>query len=65
MHLQHLGHPIIGDSRYGDRAVNQAAAEKGVRMLMLHASRLVIPLPSGEELDVQAPMPPAWNKLRG
>ena len=65
VHLQHLGHPIIGDSRYGDKAANHAAAEKGVRMLMLHASRLVIPLPGGEELDVQAPMPPAWNKLRG
>src|SRR5699024_7168781 len=59
--LQYLGHTIIGDYRYGDRAVNPAAAEKGVRMLMLHDSRLVIPLLSGEELDVQAPMPPAWN----
>lgn len=42
-----------------------AAAEKGVRMLMLHACRLVVPLPDGEVLDVHAPMPPAWNKLRG
>lgn len=63
--LQHLGHPIIGDSRYGNPAANRAAAEKGVRMLMLHACRLVVPLPDGEVLDVHAPMPPAWNKLRG
>ena len=65
VHLQHLGHPIIGDSRYGKPAANRAAAEKGVRMLMLHACRLVVPLPDGEVLDVHAPMPPAWNKLRG
>lgn len=64
VHLQHLGHPIIGDSRYGNPGANRAAAEKGVRMMMLHASRLVVPLPDGEVLDVQAPMPPAWNKLR-
>lgn len=65
VHLQHLGHPIIGDSRYGNPAANRAAAEKGVRMLMLHACRLVVPLPDGEVLDLHAPMPPAWNKLRG
>lgn len=63
--LQHLGHPIIGDSRYGNPDANRVAAEKGVRMLMLHACRLVVPLPDGEVLDVHAPMPPAWNKLRG
>ncbi|WP_296215300.1 pseudouridine synthase [uncultured Corynebacterium sp.] len=63
--LRHLGHPIIGDSRYANPAANRAAAEKGVRMLMLHACRLVVPLPDGEVLDVHAPMPPAWNKLRG
>lgn len=63
--LQYLGHPIIGDSRYGNPDANRVAAEKGVRMLMLHACRLVVPLPDGEVLDVHAPMPPAWNKLRG
>lgn len=63
--LQHLGHPIIGDSRYGNPDANRVAAEKGVRMLMLHACRLVVPLPDGEVLDLHAPMPPAWNKLRG
>lgn len=55
--LQHLGHPIIGDSRYGNPDANRVAAEKGVRMLMLHACRLVVPLPDGEVLDVQPRCP--------
>jgi len=30
--------------------------------MMLHASRLVVPMPDGSELDVQAPIPTEWQK---
>ena len=45
VHLYHLGHPIVGDDKYGDRA-----AQKGYARLMLHASGIELPLPSGQPL---------------
>ena len=36
-HLQSIGHPILGDPKYGDAAVNRAF---GLRMQLLHAHEL-------------------------
>ena len=50
-HLHHLGHPLVGDARYG------AAGAAG--RLMLHALRLQVAHPvSGAPLVLQAPLPP-------
>jgi tRNA pseudouridine32 synthase/23S rRNA pseudouridine746 synthase len=48
VHLYHLGHPIVGDDRYG----------KGARLgnsprLMLHAAGVALDLPSGKRLDLR------------
>ena len=45
VHLYHLGHPIVGDIKYGDRSIQQHYAR-----LMLHAEGIEIPLPSGKPL---------------
>ncbi|MEI6210735.1 MAG: RluA family pseudouridine synthase [bacterium] len=45
VHLYHIGHSIVGDLRYGDRAV-----QRGFARLMLHASGIELPLPSGQRL---------------
>jgi tRNA pseudouridine32 synthase / 23S rRNA pseudouridine746 synthase len=37
VHLYHLGHPIVGDPLYGDRAIQQ-----GFARLMLHTLRLLV-----------------------
>lgn len=37
-HLAHIGHPILGDDKYGDRAVNR---QLGLRRQQLWATRLV------------------------
>lgn len=42
-HLSSLGYPIIGDSKYGDAAVNQMYRKKGVRCQLLHAHKLIFP----------------------
>lgn len=42
-HLAAIGHPIIGDTKYGDRAVNRTYAKMGVRYQLLHAHKLVFP----------------------
>lgn len=50
-HLGHVGHPIVGDRRYG------AAAQKG-DAFYLHASELTLPHPtSGKRLTFQSAIP--------
>ncbi len=55
VHMAAIGHPIVGDGKYG----GQAAFLTGTisRKLHLHARRLVIPHPEGDTLDVTAPLP--------
>jgi 23S rRNA pseudouridine955/2504/2580 synthase len=60
-HLAHIGHPVLGDDKYGDFALNRALRKSpGLKRLLLHASRLSIPpfppLLSGG-LDVSVPLP--------
>ena len=38
-HMAHIGHPILGDDKYGDRAFNRA---HGAKRQMLWATRLVL-----------------------
>lgn len=43
-HLASLGHPLLGDYKYGDRAWNEVYRRKcGVRSQLLHACRVVFP----------------------
>jgi tRNA pseudouridine32 synthase / 23S rRNA pseudouridine746 synthase len=55
VHLYSIGHPIAGDRRYGDQAKNQAFPR-----MMLHASKIVLPLQSGEKLAVVSPLSPSF-----
>lgn len=63
VHLQHAGHPIAGDGRYGDPSFNSTVERRGGSGLHLHAARMVIPRPDGTELAVTAPMPRRWGRL--
>jgi tRNA pseudouridine32 synthase/23S rRNA pseudouridine746 synthase len=58
VHLCSLGHPIVGDLKYGDRAVQ----EKFPR-LMLHALEIEFALPSGERLKIEAPAPGSFETV--
>jgi 23S rRNA pseudouridine955/2504/2580 synthase len=42
VHAAESGHPIVGDSKYGDREFNRTMAEFGVKRLFLHAQGLQI-----------------------
>ena len=58
VHLTHVGHPILGDDKYGDFELNRALAKQGVGRLFLHAARLRFRHPaSGEEVRLDAPLP--------
>jgi 23S rRNA pseudouridine955/2504/2580 synthase len=70
VHLQSEGHPIVGDEKYGDFAVNKAMARgeavKGHRFdrMFLHARRLRFEHPStGEAIELEAPLPPECTAL--
>ena len=68
VHLQGEGHPIVGDTKYGDFALNRAlergeavagcAAGTRFRRMFLHARWLRFSHPaSGEALELEAPLP--------
>ncbi|HEY0855900.1 MAG TPA: RluA family pseudouridine synthase [Albitalea sp.] len=64
VHLAHEGHPIVGDEKYGDFALNKALARgealKGHRFdrMFLHARRLSFQHPAtGEAVEFEAPLP--------
>ena len=63
VHLQHAGHPIAGDDRYGDPGFNRRVASLGGTGLHLHAAKMVIPMPDGPDLVVEAPTPARWDRL--
>jgi 23S rRNA pseudouridine955/2504/2580 synthase len=41
VHAAHLGHPVAGDDKYGDREANKRLAEQvGLKRLFLHAASM-------------------------
>lgn len=58
VHMQHVGHPIAGDERYGDFSRNKELARFGLKRMFLHAYRLDLPHPlSNQPLHLEAPLP--------
>ncbi len=67
-HLAHLGHPILGDYKYGDAKVNSHYKQKyGVKSQLLHAYRLVFPdnniLHNLSGKEFTAPKPAVFTKI--
>lgn len=55
VHAQHMGHPLIGDDRYGDEAVNRRFRQFGLKRLFLHARETALRHPAtGKPLRFQA-----------
>src|SRR5439155_10802685 len=58
VHLAHAGHPVLGDSKYGDFELNRRLEKAGVRRLFLHASRLALRHPlTKEKLELRSALP--------
>jgi 23S rRNA pseudouridine955/2504/2580 synthase len=59
-HMAALGHPIVGDAKYGGP---DAFLTGGIsRKLHLHARRIRIDAPDGGEIDVTADLPPHMSE---
>jgi len=58
VHAAWLGHPLVGDQRYGSAEVNREFKSRGFRRLFLHAEQLKFVHPAtGKLLLIQAPLP--------
>ncbi len=59
VHLTHIGFPLAGDDKYGDFAWNRTLVKQGLKRMFLHAQRIRFAHPvSGDEITVEAPLPP-------
>ncbi len=58
-HLDAIGHPVVGDGKYGDFPFNRIAQRQwGLRRMFLHSLRLSLPHPlSKKRLVLVAPLP--------
>lgn len=58
-HLAHIGHPIVGDPKYGGlpRDLAGQIPDGLPEKLMLLARRITLPHPKGGTIDVTAPLP--------
>ncbi|WP_120716270.1 RluA family pseudouridine synthase [Tsuneonella amylolytica] len=54
-HMEAIGHPIVGDGKYGGREAFLTGSIS--RKMHLHARRLIIDHPDKTKLDVTAPLP--------
>lgn len=58
-HLASIGHPILGDYKYGNKAVNDMLKQKtGISSQLLHAYRLIMP----DGTKYEAPLPEAFKQ---
>ncbi len=57
VHAAWLGHPIVGDGRYGDEIVNRNLKNQGYKRLFLHAQQLKFAHPvTGDMMHFKAPL---------
>jgi 23S rRNA pseudouridine955/2504/2580 synthase len=65
VHLAHLGHPILGDDKYGDFELNRKLRRMGLKRMFLHAASVAFPHPStGEPMRIEAPLPADLDRFR-
>jgi 23S rRNA pseudouridine1911/1915/1917 synthase len=57
VHMQHIGHPVVGDDKYGSK-------KNPIKRLALHAHTLVFKHPvSGKEMRFDSPVPRSFHQL--
>lgn len=62
VHAAYMGHPIIGDVKYGCHRTNAILKQHGLERLCLHACSLEIPL-ARDKIKVVAPLPDKFQAV--
>lgn len=63
VHLAWMGHPIVGDQKYGSDSTGVLFRQAGLNRMFLHAHRLSLPHPgTGQPLELEAPVPASFNQ---
>jgi 23S rRNA pseudouridine955/2504/2580 synthase len=58
VHLAHLGHPVLGDDKYGDFELNRRLRRQGLKRMFLHARSLAFAHPiTGEPVRIESALP--------
>lgn len=56
-HARHLGLPLAGDRKYASRESLKKWKARGLNRIFLHAHRLALTAPPGQEVEFTAPLP--------
>ncbi|MDR1374194.1 MAG: RNA pseudouridine synthase, partial [Treponema sp.] len=66
-HLACIGNPVLGDDKYGNFPLNKILRKTmGLKRLLLHASRLLLPPElTGKALEIEAPVPDYFEPFLG
>lgn len=57
MHATQIGHPVVGDQKYGDYSFNRECRKMGLKRMFLHAFSVLFQCPSsGEKYNITAPL---------
>jgi 23S rRNA pseudouridine955/2504/2580 synthase len=63
VHAAYCGHPVAGDLKYGDPAVNAALRELGLARMFLHAHSVSFDWPQGGQVSISAPLPAELRRV--
>ena len=66
VHLGAIGHPVVGDDVYGERAIRGSSSKKFGKpgRYFLHAAELTFTHPrTGAVMTIQSPLPPDLSSL--
>jgi len=62
-HARYLGLPLAGDPKYADRKSLRDCRKLGLNRIFLHAHRLAVDSPAGEDLEFEAPLPDTLRRV--
>lgn len=64
VHLQHIGTPIAGDTKYGNFEINKQLTKIGLKRMFLHAYEIKFIHPiTGVEINIKAELPPELSQF--